>query len=81
MAVTEGGKEQINLKGDVTQVLEEFQGVFNEPKGLPPSRNHDHQIVLKEGTQPTVNRLYQYPYYQKTEIEKIVAELLKLGVV
>ncbi|XP_042952144.1 uncharacterized protein K02A2.6-like [Carya illinoinensis] len=81
MAVTEGGKEQIKLEADVTQVLEEFQGVFNEPKGLPPPRNHDHQIVLKEGTQPTANRPYRYPYYQKTEIEKIVAKLLKLGVV
>lgn len=62
-------------------ILEEFKIVFDEPQGLPPPRTHDHQMVLKEETQPTTNRPYQYPYYQKTEIEKIVVELLTSGVI
>ena len=60
-------------------MLEEFAIVFEEPKGLPPCRGHEHQIILKPGTQPTCQRPYRYPYYQKTEIETIVKDLLEFG--
>ncbi|XP_035543565.1 uncharacterized protein LOC118347658 [Juglans regia] len=81
-------KEEV-LDPEVTKLLAELGGVFKEPEGLPPPRKYDHKIVLNEGTQPIANRPYRYPanrpyrypYYQKTEIEKIVAELLKSGVV
>ena len=33
----------------VSAVLNEYEDVFQEPQGLPPSRWHDHAIVLKEG--------------------------------
>ncbi|XP_035551124.1 uncharacterized protein LOC118349695 [Juglans regia] len=69
------------VEGQFSELLEEFKTIFDEPQGLPPPRTHDHQIVLKEGTQPITNRPYRYPYYQKTEIEKIVAELLKSRVI
>lgn len=55
--------------------------VFEEPKGLPPTRTHDHKIVLKEGIPPVSVRPYRYPFVQKTEIEKIVRELLEAGVI
>ncbi|XP_042979958.1 uncharacterized protein LOC122310144 [Carya illinoinensis] len=69
------------VEGQFSELLEDFKTVFDEPQGLPPPRSHDHQIILKEGTQPITNRPYRYPYYQKTEIEKIVAELLESGVI
>ena len=47
------------------------------PTGLPPLRGHKHQILLKEGTQTICERPYWYPFYQKFEIEKLVAELLE----
>jgi hypothetical protein len=52
--------------------------VFAEPIGLPPSRSHDHAIILKQDAQPVSVRPYQYPYYQK---EEIVRELLESGVI
>jgi hypothetical protein len=55
--------------------------VFQEPKGIPPSRSHDHSIVLKEGTSPISVRPYRYPYYQKSEIEKLIKELLVMGTI
>jgi hypothetical protein len=61
--------------------LDEFQTVFEEPQGLPPPRSHDHQILLKPGTSPISVRPYRYPYYQKSEIETIVKDLLKSGVI
>jgi hypothetical protein len=55
--------------------------VFEEPKGLPPIRSHDHIILLKEDATPVCVRPYRYPYFQKTEIEKIIRELLQSGVI
>ena len=35
--------------------------------------------MLKDDTPPVHERLYRYPYFQKSEIDKIVNELLELG--
>ena len=45
---------------------------------VPSLRGHEHQINLKNGAQP-ISKPYRYSYYQKTEIEKIVKELLDVG--
>jgi hypothetical protein len=31
----------------IQKLVEEFPQVFEEPEGLPPKRNHEHQILLK----------------------------------
>lgn len=72
-------EEQENL--DLQQLLEEFGTLFEEPKGLPPSRSHDHAIQLKTGTNPPNIRPYHYPHYQKNEIERIVREMLVAGII
>ena len=43
-------------------IVHEFQSIFAKPKGLPPPRSHDHQILLKF-TQPISFHPYRYPYY------------------
>ncbi|XP_042964611.1 uncharacterized protein LOC122298826 [Carya illinoinensis] len=72
---------KVCVEGPVSAVLEEFADVFEEPVGLPPRREFDHPINLKEGASPVSVRPYRYPHYQKSEIEKIVHELLQSGVV
>jgi hypothetical protein len=62
-------------------LLDEFASVFEEPQALPAERSHEHQINLKKGVPPHYQRPYRYPYYQKTEIEKIVKDLLDSGCV
>lgn len=52
--------------------------MFEEPVGLPPPRVFDHQISLKDRIPPISVRPY---HYQKYEIEKIVQDLLKNGVI
>jgi hypothetical protein len=74
-------EKQPHIPGPVTAVLNQFAGVFQKPKGLPPSRAHDHSIVLETGAQPVSVRPYRYPYFQKEEIERIVQELLDSGVI
>jgi hypothetical protein len=67
--------------GAVQQMLGEFSDVFAKPTGFPPSRSHDHAILLKPNTQPICVRPYRYPFYRKEEIEKIVRELLTSWVI
>lgn len=63
----------------IEKLLIEFASVFDTPSGLPPCRGYEHQIVLKEGIVPIYQRPYRYPHFQKTEIEKIIANLLEVG--
>jgi hypothetical protein len=52
----------------VIELLGQFEDVFTEPQGLPPSRSHDDAIVLKNDAKPVCVRPYRYPYFQKEEI-------------
>ncbi|XP_047326513.1 uncharacterized protein LOC124930200 [Impatiens glandulifera] len=64
-------------KEKLDSMLDEFQELFQEPKGLPPHRPHDHCIHLKEGSTPISLSPYRYSAIQKTEIEKLVSEMLE----
>ena len=66
---------------DLTKILNEFTQVFEPPNSLPPFRTHDHAIPLQPNSGPVNVRPYRYPYYQKTEIEKMVKELMESGLV
>ena len=79
IAVQSAAVDQNQCPAAIESLLQEFDGVFATPAGLPPLRGHEHQSNLKEGTQPLCQRPYRYPYYQKTKIEKIVKELLEVG--
>jgi hypothetical protein len=62
-------------------LLDQFQEVFGEPTGLPPNHDHNHNIVLQPGAKPVCVGPYRYPYFQKTEIEKIVNDMLSSGII
>ena len=51
------------------------------PDGLPPMRQIDHRIQLKEGTDPINVRPYHYPHAQKNEIETLVNEMLTSSII
>jgi len=76
MQDTQGG-----IQPSMQGVLHEFSDVFMEPSSLPPSRQIDHSIPLKEGIAPVNVRPYCYAHYQKEEIEKQVQEMLNSGLV
>lgn len=69
------------LPEQVQGILLDFSQVFDTPKGLPPTLAYNHKIILKDGTQPISTRPYHLQYYQKTEIKKIVVELLNSRVI
>lgn len=58
-----------------------FAKVFNWKGGLPPPRNQQHAIQLKAGVGPVSVRPYRYSYAQKTEIERLLRDMLQSGII
>jgi len=48
---------------------------------LPPERSIEHIIKVKSGSNPINAKSYRYPHHHKTEIERLVQDLLKCGVI
>ena len=61
--------------------MDNHSKVLETPKGLPPIRDHDHAIHLIPGSVTPNIRPYKYPYAQKSEIERMVAEMLEAGII
>lgn len=55
--------------------------MFNMPNKLSPTRGHEHGIILKEGVDPVSVRPYRYSQIQKDEIEALVRDMLKAGII
>ncbi|KAL0536628.1 hypothetical protein IC582_025586 [Cucumis melo] len=62
-------------------MLKQFEDVFDWPKKLPLRRKIEHQIHLKEGTNPINVRPYRYGFQQKAEMERLVEEMLSSGII
>ena len=58
-----------------------FNKIFMAPTELPPPRQLDHRIPLLPNATPVNVRPYRYPHFQKAEIEKLVGEMLRDGVI
>lgn len=71
----------VQVSKELQALLDTFAGLFEEPSGLPPHRVHNHKIPLIPGATPVNVRPYRYPYFQKSEIEKIIKEMLASGVI
>ena len=72
---------QSSISPYLQKFLDNHSKVSETPKGLPPIRDHDHAIRLIPGSVPPNIRPYRYPYAQKSEIERMVAEMLEAGII
>ena len=70
---------QENIPSSMWEILQEFSYLFTEPSSLPPTREVDHGIALKEGTEPINVRPYRYAHYQKNKIVRQVQDMLQSG--
>jgi hypothetical protein len=61
----------------VQAILHKFADLFLPPVGLPPKRDCDHQIILKEGTSPPNIRPYRMPHKQKNIVEDLIQQMLQ----
>ena len=62
-------------------IVTAFKEVFSEPRGLPPNREKNHAINLKDGTSPVSVRPHRYPHIQKDEIERMVRDMLDAHII
>ncbi|PKA64490.1 putative mitochondrial protein [Apostasia shenzhenica] len=81
ISITSDSQHLVAVPPKIQELLEEFKHVFESPKQLPPQRHNDHQIYLQTETASINVKPYRYPHYQKSEIEKLVKEMLESGVI
>ena len=72
---------KLAVSQDIQKVMDRYSKVFDTPKGLPPTRDHDHAIKLIPRSVPPNIRPYRYPYAQKSEIECMVDEMLEASII
>lgn len=65
----------------IKSLLKQYSDIFEVPKGLPPKRTIDHHILTLLEQKPINARPYKYGHAQKEEIEKLVTEMLQVGVI
>ncbi|CAL1369805.1 unnamed protein product [Linum trigynum] len=61
--------------------MEGFPELFQTPTTVPPQRQVDHRIQLKDGVEAVNVRPYRYGHSQKEEIEREVEEMLETGLI
>ena len=69
--------KEVPIPADLKSLFDGYYDVFQPLTYLPPTRNQDHAITLKEGTDPINVRPYRYPHSQMNEIERLVQDMLK----
>ncbi|XP_058742588.1 uncharacterized protein LOC131615102 [Vicia villosa] len=72
---------QTLLPTPLTRLLTKFQSIFQQPKGLPPPRPHDHHINLLPNTPPINVKPYRYPHSKKETMTKMIQEMLQEGTI
>ena len=60
-------------------LLTKYSSLFHPLSNLTPSRATNHSINLIPNATPVNVRPYRYPYFQKQEIERQVASMLRSG--
>lgn len=55
--------------------------MFKTLTGLPPCRIQDHKIPLVDEKAMVRIQPYRYPVMQKSEMEKLIKEMLKAGII
>lgn len=70
-----------SIPEEIHRLLQQFEDVFQVPTELPPNREIEHHITIKEGADPVNVRPYRYAHFQKEEIEKQVMEMLASGLI
>jgi hypothetical protein len=74
-------KEDIKISTPVQAVLIEYDDVFSNKFMLPPKRDCDNEIPLLESSKPPNLRSYRIPHRQKTEVERLIKEMLQDSII
>lgn len=79
--VESSGTEPCRLYQHFLHEVSNHQHIFEWPNEIPPRRNVEHAIKLKKGAGPVSVRPYLYSQAQKAEIERLVQDMLGVGII
>jgi hypothetical protein len=60
------------ISKEISDLLHQFQDIFQALSSFPPQRDCDHQIPLKPGSKP-----YRMYHSQKNSFEMLIKEMLQ----
>jgi hypothetical protein len=69
------------LKSDLYEVVNQYDEIFQEPKGLPPRRGIQHEIQLQQDCPVPNIGMYRMSVMENAEIKKQIQEFLDKGVI
>jgi hypothetical protein len=69
------------LKSDLYEVVNQYDEMFKEPKGLPPKRGIQHEIQLQQDCPLPNIGMYRMSVMENDEIKKQIQEFLDKGVI
>ena len=65
---------------EIQDLIRKHEKVFQDlPMKMPPNREIEHTIEVKARSDPVNIKPYRYSHHQKTEIERLIQDLLKCG--
>jgi hypothetical protein len=68
-------------KKELTDIVSKYDDIFQEPDGLPPKREIQHEIHLQQDSPLPNVGMYRMSVVEMTEIKKQVQGLLDQGVI
>ena len=71
----------LNLKPELVDVVNQYDEMFQEPKGLPPKRGIQHEIQLQQDCPLPNIGMYKMSAMESAEIKKQIQELLDKGII
>ena len=67
---------------EIQDLIQKHGKIFQDmPMKMPPNREIKHTIEVKAGSDPVNIKPYRYLHHQKAEIERLIQDLLKCGII
>ena len=74
--------EGVSQSMEISSLIQKYKTVFRDlPMELPPKRKIEHIIETKPDSTPVNVKPYRYPHHHKTEIERLIQDLLEHGII
>ena len=79
--VSSNQQQELVVLATISLLLAKYTNVFSEQQPLTSVRARDHAIVLQPGSGSMNVQSYRYPHHQKSEIERLVRDMLRARII
>ena len=67
----------MTLLQQISTIIKSYVAIFKQPQSLPPTRQHDHHILILPHTSPVNAKPHGYPHSQKEAMTIIIQDMLQ----